>query len=103
MALHEKNLPFKSQSVNLTKGEQYDPWFLQINPKGEVPVLRDGVRIIPDSSRILDYLEDNFSNGKFYFIFILYFSIFLIRSYYNIRNLYLKLFILYFTDFGFKF
>ncbi|XP_066991991.2 ganglioside-induced differentiation-associated protein 1 [Anabrus simplex] len=63
MALHEKKLPFKSHIVNLTKGEQFQPWFLQINPRGEVPVLKDGFKVIPDSSRILEYLEDNFSNG----------------------------------------
>lgn len=45
------------------KGEQYERWFLQLNPKGEVPVLQDTGKIIPDSARIIDYLEDNFSNG----------------------------------------
>lgn len=63
MALHEKKLPFKTHLVNVHKGEQYDPWFMEINPKGDVPVLKDGVKIIPDSGRILDYLEDNFTNG----------------------------------------
>ncbi|XP_049777453.1 ganglioside-induced differentiation-associated protein 1 [Schistocerca cancellata] len=63
MALYEKKLPFKSSIVNITKGEQFEPWFLHINPRGEIPVLQDGVKIIPDSGRILDYLEDNFSNG----------------------------------------
>lgn len=63
MALYEKNLPFESHIVNITKGAQYEPWFLQLNPKGEVPVLQDTGKIIPDSTRIIDYLEDNFSNG----------------------------------------
>lgn len=63
MALIEKRLPFKTHVVNIVKGEQYKPWFLEINPRGEVPVLKDGVKIIPDSARIIDYLEDNFSNG----------------------------------------
>ncbi|XP_034250549.1 ganglioside-induced differentiation-associated protein 1 [Thrips palmi] len=63
MALHEKKVPFKTHLVNVPKGEQYDRWFMEINPKGDVPVLKDGVKIIPDSGRILDYLEDNFTNG----------------------------------------
>lgn len=63
MALHEKKLPFESHIINLIKGQQYEPWFLQLNPKGEVPVLQDTGKIIPDSTRIIDYLEDNFSNG----------------------------------------
>ncbi|KAF4526297.1 hypothetical protein B566_EDAN015212 [Ephemera danica] len=64
MALHEKKVPFSSREVQITRGEQYEPWFMQINPKCEVPVLQDGVRVIPDSSRIIDYIEDNFSNGN---------------------------------------
>jgi len=63
MALLEKRLPFKSHVINIAKGEQYQPWFLEINPRGEVPVLKDGVKVIPDSARIIDYLEDNFSNN----------------------------------------
>ncbi|XP_013782380.1 ganglioside-induced differentiation-associated protein 1-like [Limulus polyphemus] len=63
-ALHEKRLHFKSNIVNLSKGEQYQPWYLKLNPRGEVPVLKDGVKVIPDSERIIDYLEDNFSNGS---------------------------------------
>lgn len=65
MALHEKKVPFSCREIQITRGEQYEPWYLQINPKGEVPVLQDGVRVIPDSSRIIDYLEDNFSNGMY--------------------------------------
>lgn len=63
-ALHEKHLSFKSNIVNLGKGDQYQPWYLKLNPRGEVPVFKDGVKVIPDSGRILDYLEDNFSNGN---------------------------------------
>lgn len=63
MALYEKNLPFESHLINLVKEAQYEPWFLKLNPRGEVPVLQDTGKIIPDSVRIIDYLEDNFSNG----------------------------------------
>jgi glutathione S-transferase len=62
MALHEKNLPFDSKRVNLTKTEQYQPWFLYLNPRGEVPVLQDTGKIIVDSANIINYLEDNFNH-----------------------------------------
>jgi len=62
-ALHEKKLKYKSRIINLYRGDQLEPSFLKLNPKGEVPVLQDGVKIIPDSKRIIDYIEDNFSNG----------------------------------------
>lgn len=64
MALHEKGLSFEESMVDIIKGAQFEPWFLQINPRGEVPVLQDIGKIIPDSTRIIDYLEDNFSNGN---------------------------------------
>ncbi|XP_076332178.1 ganglioside-induced differentiation-associated protein 1-like isoform X2 [Tachypleus tridentatus] len=61
-ALHEKCLNFKSSIVDLSKSDQYQPWYLRLNSRGEVPTLRDGVKIIPHSGQILDYLEDNFSD-----------------------------------------
>jgi len=50
--------------VNIHRGKQFTGSFLALNPKGEVPVLVDDVRVIPDSEKIIDYLEDNFSNGN---------------------------------------
>ncbi|GBP19812.1 Ganglioside-induced differentiation-associated protein 1 [Eumeta japonica] len=57
MALYEKNVEFEPIVLDITKGEQYSSWFLDINPRGEIPVLQVGNQIIPDSTRILDYLE----------------------------------------------
>ncbi|XP_013190795.1 ganglioside-induced differentiation-associated protein 1 [Amyelois transitella] len=57
MALYEKNISFEPLVVDITKGEQYSTWFLEINPRGEIPVLKVNDEIIPDSTRILDYLE----------------------------------------------
>ncbi|KAG0727302.1 Ganglioside-induced differentiation-associated protein 1 [Chionoecetes opilio] len=65
MTLHEKRVSFKKQVVSLFAKEQYESWFLRLNPRGEVPVLTDGVKVIPDSVRIIEYLEDNFCNGQF--------------------------------------
>ncbi|CAG9793886.1 unnamed protein product [Diatraea saccharalis] len=60
MALYEKNIEFEPIVIEITKGEQYSSWFLDINPRGEIPVLKLNNEIIPDSSRIIDYLESNF-------------------------------------------
>ncbi|XP_049874421.1 ganglioside-induced differentiation-associated protein 1 [Pectinophora gossypiella] len=57
MALYEKNVDFEPLMVDITKGEQYSSWFLEINPRGEIPVLKVNDNIIPDSTRILDHLE----------------------------------------------
>ena len=58
--LFEKGLEFESIYVNLHKFEQHEPWFVAINPEGQVPVLdHDGV-IITHTTVIGEYLEDAF-------------------------------------------
>lgn len=58
--LKEKGLAFESAYVDLHRFEQHEPWFVAINPEGQVPVLdHDGV-IITHSSVINEYLEDAF-------------------------------------------
>ena len=58
--LIEKNLPYESVYLDIHKFEQHEPWFLKINPEGQVPVLdHDGV-ILNHTSVINEYLEDVF-------------------------------------------
>jgi glutathione S-transferase len=58
--LKEKGLAFESIYVDLHKFEQHEPWFVAINPEGQVPVLdHDGV-IITHTTVINEYLEDVF-------------------------------------------
>lgn len=35
-----------------------------MNPKAEVPVLQHDTLIVPESGRIISYLEENFPDGK---------------------------------------
>ncbi|XP_059053915.1 ganglioside-induced differentiation-associated protein 1 [Achroia grisella] len=63
MALYEKNVDFVPFVVDITKGEQYSSWFLEINPRGEIPVLKVKDEIISDSTRIMDYLELYLDSG----------------------------------------
>ncbi|XP_029635660.1 ganglioside-induced differentiation-associated protein 1 [Octopus sinensis] len=57
LALYEKEIPFKRHYVNLLAGQQNEPWFLEINPKGKIPALKDGDKVIVESDNIIDYLE----------------------------------------------
>ena len=58
--LFEKALPFESIYVDLHKFEQHQPWFVAINPEGQVPVLdHDGVTVT-HTTVINEYLEDVF-------------------------------------------
>lgn len=66
MTLEEKKVPYKKHKIELMLGEQYKPWYMAINPRAELPSLTDGDKVILDSKKIIDYLEDNFSNGLFF-------------------------------------
>lgn len=63
LALHEKQIEFTPYVIDVSNGEQFASWFLNLNPKGEVPVLQDGCFIIPDSAHIIGYLENKYSKG----------------------------------------
>lgn len=58
--LKEKALPFESIYVDLHKFEQHEPWFLAINPEGQVPVLDHDGTIVTHTTVINEYLEDAF-------------------------------------------
>lgn len=61
--MHEKNIKFTTYEVDVTNGEQYSEWFLEMNSKGEVPVLKHDALIVPASGHIISYLEDNIVGG----------------------------------------
>lgn len=53
--------------MDLLNGEQYSSWFLNLNPKADVPVLQDGSFVVPDSVHIINYIEQKFRGGMFWF------------------------------------
>jgi len=57
LALEVKELKYKSTLIELLKGEGRTPEFLQLNPRGKVPVLRDGDSYIHESKAIISYLD----------------------------------------------
>src|SRR5881409_3489189 len=60
IALLEKGLEFERINVDLTKGEQKNPDYLNIHPFGQVPALDDEGFVIYDSTIINEYLEDEY-------------------------------------------
>lgn len=64
MSLYQKGLKFRPIYVDVNRDRNFNAKLFALNPKGEVPVLVDEVRIIPESEHIINYLEDNFGNGK---------------------------------------
>jgi glutathione S-transferase len=60
LALEELNLKYATQTIDLRKNEQKNPWFLEINPNGRIPALKDGDLRIFESGAILLYLADKY-------------------------------------------
>lgn len=63
IALHEKALTFEGVYLDIHKFEQHEPWFLKINPEGQVPALDHDGFILTHSSVINEYLEDAFPDA----------------------------------------
>jgi glutathione S-transferase len=57
LALEYKRVPYESRRLEFSKGDHRTPAFLAINPRGQVPALRDGDFAVYESSAILHYLE----------------------------------------------
>ena len=57
LALEYKRLPYTSHLLQFSKQEHKSPQMLQMNPRGRVPVLRDGEYVCFESLAILYYLD----------------------------------------------
>lgn len=63
ISMKEKGLEFQSVYVNLHKFEQHEPWFLAVNPEGQVPALDHDGQVITHTTVIAEYLEDAFADA----------------------------------------
>jgi glutathione S-transferase len=57
LALEYKQLPYVSHQVQFAKQEHKSPQMLNMNPRGRVPVLKDGDYVCFESLAILHYLD----------------------------------------------
>jgi glutathione S-transferase len=61
MALFEKGISnWVSKHVDLFKGEQFHPDYIELNPKAQTPTLVHDGKIIRESSIICEYIDDAF-------------------------------------------
>jgi len=62
--LCEKGLAWESRQIDLFHHQQYDPEYLELNPKGVVPTLvHDDTRVI-ESTLICEYLDETFPEPR---------------------------------------
>jgi glutathione S-transferase len=57
LALEHKHLPYESQQLHFDKQEHQSPQMLKLNPRGRVPVLKDGDYVVFESLAVLYYLD----------------------------------------------
>ncbi len=60
IVLHEKGAEWTGAYVDVLKGEQFQDWYLALNPNAVVPTLVDDGRVIVESTVICEYLDDVF-------------------------------------------
>ncbi len=62
--LNLKGIPWQSHVIDLHANENFQPWFLGINPRGLVPVLVHDGAVHIESNDIIEYLERTFPTPR---------------------------------------
>ena len=57
LALEWKRIPYQSRRLEFSKGDHRSPDYLAVNPRGQVPALRDGDFVLYESIAMLAYLD----------------------------------------------
>ena len=57
LALEWKKIPYTSKMITFSKGEHKAPGYIAMNPRGKVPVLRDGEVTLYETLAVVNYLE----------------------------------------------
>ncbi|MFO0675783.1 MAG: glutathione S-transferase family protein [Polyangiaceae bacterium] len=60
LTLAVKNVPYESRLLSFSKGEHRQEPVTSMNPRGKVPVLRDGAYSVYESLAIMTYLDRRF-------------------------------------------
>jgi glutathione S-transferase len=66
LTLEVKRLAYQSTLLEFSKGEHKASGFLQLNPRGKVPVLKDGEFVLSESLAIMAYLDKKYPEPPLY-------------------------------------
>lgn len=62
LALAEKGVAYRRQTIDIMKtNEQFEPWYIALNPKSVVPTLRIGDEIVTDTITIVKRVDRSFA------------------------------------------
>jgi glutathione S-transferase len=57
LAAEVKGVPYVSRLISVSKGENKTPEYLAMNPRGQVPLIKDGDFVLTESMAIVLYLD----------------------------------------------
>jgi glutathione S-transferase len=63
-ALEEVGVNFEDRAVNIFKGEQKEPAYVAINPKGKAPALKIGEQVYTENAAIIHMLAMKFPAAR---------------------------------------
>ncbi|XP_033754475.1 ganglioside-induced differentiation-associated protein 1-like [Pecten maximus] len=63
LTMFEKEANFREQVVVIVQGEQNEPWYMKVTPKGTVPALEVPGTVLTDSEDIVNYLDKQLDTG----------------------------------------
>lgn len=66
LALEEKGVDWESRIVDIVNMENYEPWFVSMNPHATVPALVRGDEVIVDSGRITRHVDASFPGPQLF-------------------------------------
>jgi glutathione S-transferase len=66
LVLEEKGVDWESRVVDLVNMENYEPWYVSMNPNATVPALVRGDEVIVGSERIARRIEESFPGPRLF-------------------------------------
>jgi len=66
LTLEVKGLDYQSKLLEFSKGEHKTAAYLQLNPRGKVPTLKDGDYVVNESLAIMSYLDRKYPEPQLF-------------------------------------
>jgi len=64
VTLEELGIPYKKEIIDISKNTQKEQWFLDINPNGRIPAIKDGELRVFETGAIMLYLTSKYDKDR---------------------------------------